>query len=80
MLKIVTKWSRTIADPVIRKPGVKITDSQTSTQHFVHVPHYREYQALMKKRGWTGETLSVTDTVTGKTGHIGENDKIVFEA
>jgi hypothetical protein len=69
MLKIKTEWSRKVT---ATKNEIFPTD-----QHFLDVPHYREYQKTMKRRGWDGKLISVTDTVTGKDAEV-QDDKIIF--
>lgn len=65
LLEIKTIWKRSE------------TDKQETTQHFMDVAHYRDYEKVMKGRGFTGQTVSVKDTVTGQEAQL-DGNKITF--
>jgi hypothetical protein len=70
MLKITTKWKRQINGK---------QDEQVTPQHFIDVAHYREYEAVMQKRGFQAELMEVLDLDNNTTAKI-EGSKIIFGA
>lgn len=68
MYKITTNWKRT------QRPS----DEQVTPQHFIDIPHYREYEATMLKRGYQGELVEVLDLDTNELAQILEGNKIIF--
>lgn len=69
MLKIKTAWTRNLTN------GKK--DTMEVEQHFMDVPHYREYQTIMKRRQYQSETLEVTNAITGEKAEV-KGETIIF--
>lgn len=67
MLRIKTKWT------LKRNPK----DVQTTSQTFLDVKHYRDYQTIMQKRGYQGDLVEVIDLDNKEKAQV-DGDKIIF--
>jgi hypothetical protein len=68
MFKVTTKWKR------VKVPQ----DEQVTPQTFLDIPHYREYEATMAKRGYEGYIEEVVNLDTGKKAEIVDGKKIII--